>query len=830
MDKPDTADFLRRVLPRQGVLCAAKLETGAHERWWRNTPHADVDALAARLKATDASQCDAYMALAGFGERVSDASKGRPRFRRTQENAQWFRALWLDIDVKPDREDAYATREEAANAINAFLRDTKLPWPLVVDSGHGFHLYWPFSEDLPYKVWHNAARILKALTIGMGLKADHACTADASRVLRPVGTRNWKQPDDPRDVRLLRENDPYTDRELIERLVQAATPYKSLVVQHANGTHPPHSTHVSGAFDVSLPKAVEPVFRGCRQIREAPFESEEIWRGMLSVVRLCERGDEWCHLFSKQDTARYRPKDTDAKLATLARQQGAGGMPMTCATFNEKRSGICPQCPHWQTIRSPVVLGLGGHQHQDAAALSPRTGAAPTPVSQASTEGDAGAAENDGQAVARLAALPLMEYDRVRRDEAKRLGVQVSTLDKLVDSARPDEKPEDGEDDEDNGRLFPKVEPWDGPVDGAALLDAITATIRRFVVCDEPVAQAAALWVVMTWLMDVVNVAPLAVITSPEKRCGKTQFLAVLSRLVYRPLTAGNISPAAVFRSIERWKPTLLLDEADTYMRENEQLRGVLDCGHTRDTAYVLRVEGDNFVPRCFSVWAAKAVAGIGKVSDTVSDRSIVLPMHRKLPHERAEKLRHAGDNLFDTLKSKIARWVGDNRQAVRVARLALPDVLNDRAADNWEPLCQIAEVAGGGWEALAESAALVLSGEDEQSQGRGATLLAAVRTVFDVWEDQRISMVDLLGELCRNVEAPWATWNRGRPMTTRQLGQMLAPFGIHSQTVKTASGAPKGYKREQFADAFARYLGSSPEKGGDRVAEETSASGTGEA
>ena len=140
-------------------------------------------------------------------------------------------------------------------------------------------------------------------------------------------------------------------------------------------------------------------------------------------------------------------------------------------------------------------------------------------------------------------------------------------------------------------------------------------------------------------------------------------------------------------------------------MRENEELRGLLNCGHTRDSAYVVRTVGDDHTPKQFFVWGAKAIAGIGHLADTLMDRSITLELRRKLSHEQVDKLRHAEADLFDALKSKLARWSEDNADAVRVARPVLPDSLHDRAADNWEPLFQIAEVAGGALPDLARRA-----------------------------------------------------------------------------------------------------------------------------
>lgn len=411
--------------------------------------------------------------------------------------------------------------------------------------------------------------------------------------------------------------------------------------------------------------------------------------------------------------------------------------------------------------------------------------------------------ETDEQAIARMAALKPMEYDRIRKEEAKRMGVQVSTLDKLVRASH-------GEQEAENDTPFADVEPWAEPVNGAAMLTEIASTVRRFIVCQPETAHATALWVVMTWCIDVVDVAPIAAITAPEKRCGKSQLLFLIGRLANRALTASNITPAALFRSIDLWHPTLLIDEADAFMRENEELRGLLNCGHTRESAYTVRVVGEDHTPKMFFVWGAKAIAGIGHLADTLMDRSIALELRRKLPHESVDKLRHAEPGLFDELRAKLARWADDNADAVRRARPALPDALHDRAQDNWEPLFQIAEVAGDGWSVLAERAALKLSGQAEQGQSAGAELLTDIKAVFDRKQVQRISMSDLLVGLLEDDEAPWKTWNRGREMTPRQLGKKLGEYGIKSKTVKIGYEAPKGFTIDQFTDAFARYLSSS--------------------
>ena len=410
--------------------------------------------------------------------------------------------------------------------------------------------------------------------------------------------------------------------------------------------------------------------------------------------------------------------------------------------------------------------------------------------------------ETDKQTLKRLAALPILDYDRARDEEAKKLDVSVTALDKAVNECRK----KSGETTEG----LPDVEPWPHPVNPAELLTGISDTVSRFIVCDKETADAAALWVGMTWLIDVIHIAPLAVITAPEKRCGKTQLLSILSKLSYRPLSASNISPASLYRCIDAWQPTLLLDETDAFLKDNEELRGVINSGHSRDNAYVIRTVGDEHTPKRFSTWGAKALSGIGHLSDTLMDRSIVLELRRKLTHESVERLRYAEPDLFLTLTRKLARFADDCREQIRRARPGLPDTLNDRAQDNWEPLLAIAECASNGWIERATKAALKLSGS-EKTDSVGNELLADIQEVFEIKHVTKISTADLIRALTEDDEKSWATYNRGRPLTPRQLANRLKEYGVKSETVRIGNETPKGYKLDSFGDVFERYLPSIP-------------------
>lgn len=413
------------------------------------------------------------------------------------------------------------------------------------------------------------------------------------------------------------------------------------------------------------------------------------------------------------------------------------------------------------------------------------------------------AASSDDALIAELASLPPLEYEKRRGEAAKQIGCRASILDGLVREQRP--QTESGA--SGNSVLFPDVEPWPKHVEGAALVEDIADLIRRYVVVPDHAETALALWIVFTHSVDVMEVAPILCLSSPEKRCGKTTLLTIITKLSARPLPAANISPAALFRSIEAWAPTLLIDEADTFVRDNPELNGVINSGHTRATAFVIRTVGDDFEPRRFSTWGAKAIALIGKLPETLHDRSVVVELRRALPGERREKLRHADPTQFAMLGRRLVRFVADHAGEIRGRKPMIPDGLNDRAADNWEPLLAIADVAGGAWPETARKAAVALSGTQADSKSLNQELLEDIRDIFERTGKDRIATAALIEELTRDDEMAWATYNRGQPIKPKQIANRLREFRISSQTIRIGNTTTKGYLRSSFSDAFARYI-----------------------
>jgi putative DNA primase/helicase len=353
--------------------------------------------------------------------------------------------------------------------------------------------------------------------------------------------------------------------------------------------------------------------------------------------------------------------------------------------------------------------------------------------------------------------------------------------------------------------------PWEEPVSGVMLLGELVGAIRRHVVLPECAADAVGLWILHTHALNAAQITPRLAILSPEKRCGKTTVLKLLSRLVRRPLPTTNVTAAALFRTIEKFQPTLLVDEADTFLSEREELRGILNTGHDRLGAEVIRCVGDDAEPRRFATWAPVALAAIGKIHDTLSDRSVVIGMKRRTAEESVAPLRRKHQAALAPLPRKCARWAADNGAQLSGLEVEGPPELNDRAADNWEALFAIADVAGGEWPARARRAALALSvGPDEEDQSsRAQLLLADVRGLFQRTDDDRLTTKELLRELNALEGRPWADYSRGKGISAHQMAANLRRFGIQPRNLRTAGGVVKGYLSDDFRDAFARYLGS---------------------
>jgi putative DNA primase/helicase len=184
--------------------------------------------------------------------------------------------------------------------------------------------------------------------------------------------------------------------------------------------------------------------------------------------------------------------------------------------------------------------------------------------------------------------------------------------------------------------------------------------------------------------------------------------------------------------------------------------------------------------------------------------------MRRKI-NEKVERLRRRDNDDHAKFRRRCLRWGQDHAAKLTAATPALPSDLNDRALDIWEPLFAIADHIGGDWPKRAKEAATALSGGDAGGEERGIELLADIKAAFALREKDALTTKTLIAELCADEERPWATWNKGKPISDRQVAKLLKPFVIISenvQTSETGEDQAKGYRLARFEDAFARYLG----------------------
>lgn len=363
-------------------------------------------------------------------------------------------------------------------------------------------------------------------------------------------------------------------------------------------------------------------------------------------------------------------------------------------------------------------------------------------------------------------------------------------------------------------------------LDGAQILNDLYEVIGKYVVMPtEAFHVATTLWIAATHAAPAFETAPRLVITSPEKRCGKSRLLDVIAGTCHDPLVTMNASVAALFRSIGGvHPPTLLLDEADTIFgskkaaENNEDLRGLLNAGHQRGRT-TLRCVGPNQIPTPFETFAFAALGGIGRMPDTITDRGICGVMRRRKTGEEVSSYRSRRDGpVLAAIRDRLAEWATAHLDELRAAEPKMP--VEDRAADTWEPLISIADAAGGDWPKRARDACSSIVNEadsDDDKGSAGTKLLADIRQIFKTNTTDFVPTAELIAALHGLDESPWKEF-----LTARGLATKLKLYAVRPGHDTT--GKIRGYQTSDFKESFDRYLPSNPseasepsETGGDQ-------------
>jgi hypothetical protein len=346
------------------------------------------------------------------------------------------------------------------------------------------------------------------------------------------------------------------------------------------------------------------------------------------------------------------------------------------------------------------------------------------------------------------------------------------------------------------------------------LLAAVAEVLDRYVrLPSRRAALAIALWTLHTWALDGAHATPYLVIQSPTKRSGKTRLQETLELLVRDPWRIAAASESAMFRKIEDQRPTLILDEVDAIFggrsEGTEGLRAVLNAGN-RPGAAVARVvgEGANLKTVDFSVYSPKSLCGIAtdRWPDTILDRSIRITLKRKTKGESVARFRHRKAYAeTEALRVVLAVWAAEHTQALHDAEPELPLELDDRAAEGWEALFAIADLAGAKFAEQARLAAVGLAKDaPEDEDGHGVLLLKTLKDMFGA--APALHTEAILGNLNDGDELPFGGYRKGLGIDSRGLAKLLRPFGIKPKTLRFGEVTVKGYSREEFSDAWERY------------------------
>jgi len=352
----NTLDFLRSILPAQGLYVAARLT----DRGFRNTICSSIEELAQQCLAADQQGVHVYHACAAYREPfVMGVKDGKPiRQVRTHKNVRALKSFFMDLDVEPGNPKKFESQDEACIALADFCKVSGLPIPMVVSSGGGIHIYWRLENEIIPEQWKQTAESLKLLAAGHEFRVDPACTSDLARVLRPVGTWNRKK-NPPSSVELVADSAPVGYPQF-NALVLAGL--KTLGIKPPEGVRQVETKNetLNQQFAVTRdfpPCSGRKVAEKCAQLRVMRDTrgnvSEPHWYAGIQLLCHSTEGNALIHEWSNGH-AQYSVEQTDSKIAQV-RGQSLG--PTLCSTFESRTPGGCDGCPFKGKISSPAQLG-----------------------------------------------------------------------------------------------------------------------------------------------------------------------------------------------------------------------------------------------------------------------------------------------------------------------------------------------------------------------------------------------------------------------------------------------------------------------------------------
>ncbi len=511
-------------------------------------------------------------------------------------------------------------------------------------------------------------------------------------------------------------------------------------------------------------------------------------------------------------------------------QHAAHGLESVRATLAELRK---PETLTLQFLRDPATsdktrqklteIANANRMATPAEPAREATGEPQTDRDQPADDSKKSPAPGDGKAIIRwLARLDKLQFLQIYKSYAESLGITPGELKQLVNEERAKLAEANQEAQGSKLELY-QPEPWPVEVNGEEVLNLIYSAIKRHMAIRDEYAIIVALWCVHAHIFDAFTHTPRLVITAPNAECGKSVLLYhLIGNLVPRPLSAEDLTPPVFYRVIESHCPVLLIDECDTFFKQDNGMIGGINNGwEPQGGALRCVTVNDNIVVMLFSNYCVLAMAGIKLpkiLPPSTLSRSFVIILERALESEIAEyydREKHQ-QSLLD-IGRKLARWGVDHKETLCHLRPTLPPNARNRKADKWRPLFAIAETAGGDWPKHVLRAYLSEEQEETTKLDTALQLLADIKEVLKPAENV-IATDELINRLCGLDDSQWLEYNfkerdaERRKLQARQVSKLLKDYRVKPDTVRPKGSTPaKGYKRIELEIAWNRYLSSLP-------------------
>lgn len=331
-------DFLQRVLPTSGLYFGALLAKGHFSQH----QFGSISNLLSYADKCSKKKCDVYFATGSFAS------------RRTADDSQYKRALYIDIDCGPGK--PYVDKQAAIRQLIKFCDGAFVRPNIIVDSGNGIHAYWTFTNEISTQAWLPMAAAFKELCSIRGMQVDPTVTADAARILRIPGTFNQKGKT-PQQVRVIHATTKEFDPTKLGALL--GTKKSDAIKALAALADEQDLEFESGS---GVPFFAQKIIERCGVLKHSydtggADQVEPLWMAQLSLLSYAVDGSEYIHTISEGHKG-YDYQRTEKKFAQRvdSKESGKYGPPL-CKTLGLYLPEKCKACRFNGRIKSPIVLG-----------------------------------------------------------------------------------------------------------------------------------------------------------------------------------------------------------------------------------------------------------------------------------------------------------------------------------------------------------------------------------------------------------------------------------------------------------------------------------------